>query len=102
MTEAPRMPRFGDSCEKPQRSTTFVSGLSPIRVPPYACVVGPLGPYPSSPVAVSPCTHGAHAGLLGCDGAGRFVPLDHLVLDEGGDAALVVLVVGGDAADRET
>ena len=34
ITEPPRMPRFGTSCEKPHRSTTLVSGLSPIRVPP--------------------------------------------------------------------
>src|SRR5947209_8309603 len=33
ITEAPRTPRFGTSCEKPKRSTTFVSRLSPIRVP---------------------------------------------------------------------
>jgi len=34
MTDAPRIPRFGTSWEKPQRSTTLVSGLSPMRVPP--------------------------------------------------------------------
>src|SRR5215469_7074868 len=34
ISEAPRMPRFGASCEKPHRSTTFVSGLAPMRVPP--------------------------------------------------------------------
>ena len=34
ITDAPRMPRFGASCEKPQRSTTLLSGASPIRVPP--------------------------------------------------------------------
>src|ERR1700736_2160237 len=34
MVEAPRIPRFGTSWAKPQRLTTFVSGLSPMRVPP--------------------------------------------------------------------
>src|ERR1700760_1018533 len=34
ITEAPRIPRFGTSWEKPQRSTTLVSRLSPILVPP--------------------------------------------------------------------
>src|SRR5262245_49007374 len=34
ITEAPRKPRFGTSCEKPHPLTTFVAGLSPIRVPP--------------------------------------------------------------------
>src|ERR1700680_2565460 len=37
-TDPPRMPRFGASCEKHHLSTTLVSGLSPIRVPPTACV----------------------------------------------------------------
>src|SRR5271155_33138 len=36
ITEAPSTPRLGTWCEKPQWFTTFVSGLSPIRVPPYA------------------------------------------------------------------
>ena len=34
MTDAPRIPRFGASCEKPQPLTTLVSGLEPMRVPP--------------------------------------------------------------------
>ena len=34
ITDAPSTPRFGTSCEKPQRLTTLVSGLSPMRVPP--------------------------------------------------------------------
>lgn len=34
MTLAPRMPRFGTSCEKPSSFTTAVSGFLPIRVPP--------------------------------------------------------------------
>ena len=34
ITEAPRMPRLGTSCAKPKRSTTLVSRLSPMRVPP--------------------------------------------------------------------
>lgn len=36
ITEAPRIPKLGISCEKPQRFTTFVLGSSPMRVPPYA------------------------------------------------------------------
>src|SRR5919204_2396316 len=44
IVDAPRTPRFGASCEKPQRSTTLVSGLSPMRVPPYACVLIPMAP----------------------------------------------------------
>src|SRR5205814_235276 len=44
ITEAPSTPRFGTSCEKPQRSTTLVSRLSPMRVPPYACVDTPIAP----------------------------------------------------------
>src|SRR5689334_21210415 len=44
ITEAPRTARFGTSCEKPHRLTTLVSALSPMRVPPYACVVGPIVP----------------------------------------------------------
>ena len=34
ITDAPRIPRLGTSCEKPQRFTTFVAALSPMRVPP--------------------------------------------------------------------
>src|SRR5436853_3778371 len=36
------------------------------------------------------------------DSASGFVPLLHLVLDEGGEFALIVLVVGSDPADRKT
>src|SRR5580692_8922133 len=35
------------------------------------------------------------------DSASRFVPLLHLVLDESGKFALIVFIVGGDAADRK-
>src|SRR5215470_5118607 len=34
ITDAPRIPRFGTSCDRPHRFTTLVSGLSPMRVPP--------------------------------------------------------------------
>src|ERR1700686_2741465 len=37
ITDPPKMPRFGTSCEKPHLSTTLVSGLPPMRVPPTAC-----------------------------------------------------------------
>src|SRR6516164_5449103 len=87
IVDAPRTPRFGASCEKPNRSTTFVEGLSPIRVPPYACV--------DSPIA-------ADRPTLDRDCPRLSIPLLHLVLGERRDLALVVLELGGDAADRES
>ena len=72
--------------KNPSDSTTLVSALSPMRVPPYACVVTPITPT------------GPRSDL---DGAGRPIPLLHLVLNERGKLALVVLVVGGDPAHRQ-
>src|SRR5262245_57220043 len=54
ITEAPSTPRFGASCAKHQRLTTFVSGLSPMRVPPYACVDGPIVPSGLRTMSVAP------------------------------------------------
>src|SRR5262249_27384914 len=66
ITEPPSTPRFGTSCEKPQRSTTLVSALSPMRVPPYACVARPIAP-PSGPrcTAIAPASR-YHCSILSC------------------------------------
>src|SRR5205085_1786381 len=64
MTDAPSTPRFGTSCENPHRSTTFVSGLSPIRVPPYACVDKLIGPMPARAIqraGIGPMSLSTHA-----------------------------------------
>src|SRR5205085_11242940 len=65
ITLAPRMPRFGASCEKPHASTTLVSGLLPIRVPPYACVVGPMVPSGLRCTATAPAAR-YHCSILSC------------------------------------
>src|SRR5438093_840475 len=64
ITEAPRTPRFGDSWEKPQRLTTFVSILSPMRVPPYACVETPIAPPAGARwIAIAPASR-YHCSIL--------------------------------------
>src|SRR3989442_2834051 len=61
--EAPSTPRFGTSCENPHRLTTFVSGLSPMRVPPYACVECAIVPADPRCVAIAPAAR-YHCSIL--------------------------------------
>ena len=72
MTEAPSTPRFGTSCERPQRLTTLVSGLSPMRVPPYACVDAPMVPPVGARVTrIAPAAR-YHCSILSCENSAIF------------------------------
>src|SRR5215831_8960315 len=63
ITDAPKIPRFGTSWAKPKRLTTLVARLSPIRVPPYACVDGPMVPVGPFSTAMAPASMN-HCAIL--------------------------------------
>ena len=83
ITEAPRIPRFGASWEKPQR-------VDDVRLGVVA--------HARAAVRVRRGAHRANSALLGRHRARRPEPLRHLVLDEGGHLPLVLLVLGRDPA----
>src|SRR5580693_838863 len=73
MTDPPTMPRLGASCEKPHLSTTLVSGLAPMRVPPTACQ-DRLGPSAGAGIATtSTALAAAYALALGSFSFGPLV-----------------------------